>query len=103
VGEKELTWPYLVQDIMDEISRNKLSLIVVVVVTLISIIIVSILPFLSGFWDIPYAVGILIFFGLFTTLPVMFFYIKIFLGVRKKISRRKLNLFFYKIYFHHTS
>ncbi|MDB3855127.1 hypothetical protein OAI00_03990 [Euryarchaeota archaeon] len=84
MGEKELTWPYLVQDIMDEISRNKLSLIVVVVVTLISIIIVSILPFLSGFWDIPYAVGILIFFGFFTTLPVMFFYIKIFLGVRKK-------------------
>tara|TARA_B100001142_G_C13944335_1_gene504465 strand:+ start:189 stop:461 length:273 start_codon:yes stop_codon:yes gene_type:complete len=84
VVEKELTWPYLVQDIMDEISRNKLSLIVVVVITLISIIIVSILPFFPWFWDIPYSVGILIFFGLFTTLPVMFFYIKIFLAVRKK-------------------
>ena len=81
-----MTWPYLVQDIMDEISRNKSSLIVVVVVTFFSVAIVSILPFFSGFWDIPYAVGILIFFGLFTILPVMFFYIKIFLGVRKKIS-----------------
>ena len=87
--DKELTWPYLVQDIMDEMSSNKSSLIVVVVVTLISIIIVSILPFFSGFWDIPYAVGILIFFGLLTVLPVMFFYIKIFLGVRKKFNLKE--------------
>ena len=87
--EKELTWPYLVQDIMDEIFRNKSSLIAVVVVTFFSIVIVSILPFFSGFWDIPYAVGILIFFGLFTILPVMFFYIKIFLGVRKKFKLRQ--------------
>jgi len=89
VADKELTWPYLVQDIMDEISSNKSSLIVVVVVTLISIIIVSILPFFSGFWDIPYAVGILIFFCLLTVLPVMFFYIKIFLGVRKKFKLKE--------------
>ena len=89
MSEKELTWPYLVQDFMDEMFRNKSSLIAVVVVTFFSIVIVSILPFLSGFWDIPYAVGILIFIGLFTTLPVMFFYIKIFLGVRKKIKLRE--------------
>ena len=89
MSEKELTWPYLVQDFMDEMFRNKSSLIAVVVVTFFSIVIVSILPFFSGFWDIPYAVGILIFFGLFTTLPVMFFYIKIFLGVRKKFKLRQ--------------
>ena len=87
--ESELTWPYLVQDIMDEIFLNKSSLITVVVVTLFSIIIVSILPFFSGFWDIPYAWVILIFFGLLTILPVMFFYIKIFLGVRKKLKLKE--------------
>lgn len=84
MSEKELTWPYLVQDIIDEIFQNKLSLIAVVVVTLISVITVSILPFFSGFWDIPYAAGILIFLGFFTIIPVMLFYIKIFLRVRKK-------------------
>ena len=89
MSEKELTWPYLVQDFMDEMFRNKSSLIAVVVVTFFSIVIVSILPFLSGFWDIPYAVGILILFGLYTILPVMFFYIKIFLGVRKKFKLRQ--------------
>ncbi|MBL6883788.1 MAG: hypothetical protein ISR09_05320 [Candidatus Thalassarchaeum sp.] len=89
MSDKELTWPYLVQDFMDEMFRNKLSLIAVVIVTFFSIVIVSILPFFSGFWDIPYAVGILIFFGLFTILPVMFFYIKIFLGVRKKFKLRQ--------------
>ncbi len=89
MSDKELTWPYLVQDFMDEMFRNKLSLIAVVIVTFFSIVIVSILPFFSGFWDIPYAVGILIFFGLFTILPVIFFYIKIFLGVRKKFKLRQ--------------
>mgnify|MGYP001253329922 CR=1 FL=1 len=84
MSEKELTWPYLIQDIIDEIFQNRLSLIAVVVVTLISVITVSILPFFSGFWDIPYAVGILIFLGFFTIIPVTLFYIKIFLRVRKK-------------------
>lgn len=79
-----MTWPYLIQDIIDEIFQNRLSLIAVVVVTLISVITVSILPFFSGFWDIPYAVGILIFLGFFTIIPVTLFYIKIFLRVRKK-------------------
>ena len=84
MSEKELTWPYLIQDIIDEIFQNRLSLIAVVVITLISVITVSILPFFSGFWDIPYAVGILIFLGFFTIIPVTLFYIKIFLRVRKK-------------------
>ena len=84
MSEKELTWPYLIQDIIDEIFQNRLSFIAVVVVTLISVITVSILPFFSGFWDIPYAVGILIFLGFFTIIPVTLFYIKIFLRVRKK-------------------
>ena len=86
----KLTWPYLIQDIIDEVWRNKLSLIVVVFITLFSVIAVSILPFFEEFWEIPYAVGILIFFGSFTIIPMMFFYIKIFLGVRKKVSQRPL-------------
>ncbi|MDC0156053.1 hypothetical protein OAJ13_03215 [Euryarchaeota archaeon] len=60
--DSKLTWPYLIQDIMDEIWLNKSSLIVVVVITLFSVITVSILPLFESFWDIPYAVGILIFF-----------------------------------------
>ena len=86
--DPKLTWPYLIQDIMDEVWLNKSSLIVVVVITLFSVITVSILPLFESFWDIPYAVGILIFLGLFTILPVMIFYIKIFLRVRKKITQR---------------
>ena len=84
----KLTWPYLIQDIIDEVWRNKLSLIVVVVITLFSVIAVSILPFFEEFWEIPYAVEILIFFGSFTIIPMMVFYIIIFLGVRKKVSQR---------------
>lgn len=87
--DSKLTWPYLVQDIADEIWGNKTSLIVVVVITLISIITVSILPFSERFWEYPYAVEILVFLGLFTIIPVMIFYIIIFLRVRKKISRRE--------------
>ena len=86
--DQKLTWPYLIQDIMDEVWLNKSSLIVVVVITLFSVITVSILPLFESFWDIPYAVGILIFLGLFTIIPVMIFYIKIFLSVRKKITQR---------------
>ena len=82
------TWPYLIQDIMDEVWLNKSSLIVVVVITLFSVITVSILPLFESFWDIPYAVGILIFLGLFTIIPVMIFYIIIFLRVRKKVTQR---------------
>jgi uncharacterized membrane protein len=84
----KLTWPYLIQDIIDEVYRNKLSLIVVVVITLFSVIAVSILPFSEEFWEIPYAVGILIFLGSFTIIPMMVFYIIIFLRVRKKVSQR---------------
>ena len=87
--DPKLTWPYLVQDIADEIWRNKTSLIVVVVITLISIITVSILPFSERFWEYSYAVEILVFLGLFTIIPVMVFYIIIFLRVRKKISQRE--------------
>jgi hypothetical protein len=83
----KLTWPYLIQEIIDEVWRNKLSLIVVVVITLFSVIAVSILPFFEEFWEIPYAVGILIFLGSFTIIPMMFFYIVIFLRVRKKVSQ----------------
>ena len=85
---RKLTWPYLIQDIIDEVWRNKLSLIVVVAITLFSVITVSILPFFGEFWEIPYAWGILIFFGSFTIIPMMFFYIIIFLRVRKKVSQR---------------
>ena len=85
---RKLTWPYLIQDIIDEVWRNKLSLIVVVAITLFSVITVSILPFFGEFWEIPYAGGILIFFGSFTIIPMMFFYIIIFLRVRKKVSQR---------------
>ena len=84
----KLTWPYLIQDIMDEVWLNKSSLIVVVVITLFSVITVSILSLFEIFWDIPYAVGILIFLGLFTIIPVMIFYIIIFLRVRKKVTQR---------------
>ena len=84
----KLTWPYLIQDIIDEVWRNKLSLIVVVVITLFSVIAVSILPFFEEFWEITYSVEILIFFGSFTIIPMMVFYIIIFLGVRKKVSQR---------------
>ena len=84
----KLTWPYLIQDIMDEVWLNKSSLIVVVVITLFSVITVSILPLFESFWDIPYAVGILIFLGLFTIIPVMIFYIIIFLRVREKVTQR---------------
>jgi hypothetical protein len=49
---------------------------------------VSILPLFESFWDIPYAVGILIFLGLFTIIPVMIFYIIIFLRVREKVTQR---------------
>ena len=87
LGSK-LTWPYLVQDIMDEVWLNKSSLIVVVVITLFSVITVSIEPLFESFWDIPYAVEILIFLGLFTIIPVMIFYIIIFLRVRKKVTQR---------------
>ena len=84
----KLTWPYLIQDIIDEVYRNKLSLIVVVVITLFSVIAVSILPFFEEFWEIPYAMGILIFFGSFTIIPMMVFYIIIFLRVRKNVNQR---------------
>ena len=84
----KLTWPYLIQDIMDEVWLNKSSLIVVVIITLFSVITVSILPLFESFWDIPYAVGILIVLGLFTIKPVMIFYIIIFLRVRKKVTQR---------------
>ncbi len=84
----KLTWPYHIQDIIDEIYRNKLSLIVVIVITLISLITVIILPFVEGFLESPYAVIILIFFGSFTIIPVMYFYIKIFLRVRKIFSHK---------------
>lgn len=86
--DSKLTWPYLIQDIMDEVWLNKSSLIVVVVITLFSVITVSILPLFESFWDIPYAVGILIFLGLFTIIPVMIFYIIIFLRVREKVTQR---------------
>ena len=84
----KLTWPYLIQDIMDGVWLNKSSLIVVVVITLFSVITVSIAPLFESFWDIPYAVEILIFLGLFTIIPVMIFYIIIFLRVRKKVTQR---------------
>ena len=86
--DSKLTWPYLIQDIMDEVWLNKSSLIVVVVITLFSVVTVSILPLFESFWDFPYAVGILIFLGLFTIIPVMSFYIIIFLRVRKKVTQR---------------
>ena len=86
--DSKLTWPYLIQDIMDEVWLKKSSLIIVVVITLFSVITVSILPFFESFWDIPYAVEILIFLGLFTIIPVMIFYIIIFLRVRKKVTQR---------------
>ena len=85
---QKLTWPYLIQDIIDEVFRSKLSLIVVVIITLFSVIVVSVLPFFEEFWEIPYAVGILIFFGSFTIIPMVYFYIIIFIRVRKKISQR---------------
>ena len=47
---RKLTWPYLIQDILDEVWRNKLSLIVVVAITLFSVITVSILPFFGELW-----------------------------------------------------
>tara|TARA_Y100000758_G_C16035104_1_gene416090 strand:+ start:858 stop:1229 length:372 start_codon:yes stop_codon:yes gene_type:complete len=84
----KLTWPYFIQDIIDELYRNKLSLIMVIVITLISLITVIILPFVEGFLESPYAVEILIFFGSFTIIPVMFFYVKIFLRVRKKTTQK---------------
>ena len=84
-----LSWPYLVQDIADEIWANKSSLIIVVVITLFSIITVSILPFSERFWEYSYAVEILVFLGLFTIIHVMVFYIIIFLRVRKKSSQRE--------------
>ena len=87
--DPKLTWPYIVQDIADEIWGNKTSLIIVVVITLFSVITVSILPFSEGFWEYSYAVEILVFLGLFTIIPVMVFYIIIFLRVRKKISQRE--------------
>ena len=40
--DPKLTWPYLIQDIMDEVWLNKSSLIVVVLITLFSVITVSI-------------------------------------------------------------
>ena len=86
--DPKLTWPYLIQGIMDEVWLSKPSLIVVAVITLFPITTLSILPFFESFWDIRYAVGILIFLGLFTIIPVMIFYIKIFLRVRKKIAQR---------------
>ena len=86
--DPKLTWPYLIQGIMDEVWLNKSSLIVVVIITLFSVITVSILPLFESFWDIPYAVRILIFLGLFTIIPVMIFYIIIFLRVRKKVTQR---------------
>ena len=87
----ELTWPYLIQDIMDEIFRRKLSLIIVVAITLFSAIAVSILPFFEKFWETPYAVGILIFLGSFTVIPIMYFYSIIYLNVRKKRSSKDIK------------
>ena len=86
--DSKLTWPYLIQDIMDEVWLKKSSLIIVVVITLFSVITVSILPFFESFWDIPYAVSILIFLGFSTIIPVMIFYIMIFLRVREKVTQR---------------
>ena len=86
--EKDLGDNIKIQDIMDEVWLNKSSLIVVVVITLFSVITVSIAPLFESFWDIPYAVEILIFLGLFTIIPVMIFYIIIFLRVRKKVTQR---------------
>ena len=80
----KLTWVYKIQDLFDEVMRNILLLIIVIVITLFSTIAVSILPFFEEFWEIPYAVGILIFFGSFTIIPSIVFAIKVFLGVSKK-------------------
>ena len=89
--DPKLTWPYLVQDIVDEIIRSKSSIIVGVIITLISVTVVSILPFFDGFWEVPYAVAILVFFGSFTIIPTMYFYILIFFRMKKKSRQRTSN------------
>ena len=66
------------------LGRNKLLLIIVIVITLFSTIAVSILPFFEEFMENPYAVWILIFIGSFTIIPVIVFAIKVFLGVSEK-------------------
>ena len=89
--DPKLTWPYLVQDIVDEIIRSKSSIIVGVIITLISVTVVSILPFFDGFWEVPYAVAILVFFGSFTIIPTMYLYILIFFRMKKKARQRTSN------------
>ena len=84
--DPKVNWPYLIQNILDEVFHRKLSLIADVVITLTSAISASILPFFEGFWEIPYAVGILIFISSFTIIPIIFFVIKVFLAVRKNVS-----------------
>ena len=87
ISDSKLTWSYLIQGIMDEVWLSKPSLIVVAVITLFPITTLSILPFFESFWDIRYAVGILIFLVFLTIIPVMIFYIMIFLRVRKKLHK----------------